>query len=185
MANSTINRFIRLFADSFHGLSADVPNEDIERLAMLVHDSMESGGRVYHTSEHAFSMCEAMNPRQVLAGLFHDVVYFQLDHGFPSRAHGLLKRVTRGGKKTVMLKPIDGENAGLVACATLFGFEAGKPLPLYGGLNECLSAIVAAHELQPYLPLSDIVAILACIEQTVPLPRPIHASRGGSIRWLL
>jgi len=115
-----------------------------------------------------FAMCEGMNPRQVLATLFHDVVYFQLDGGFPRRVHALLKRVTRSAGKTVLLRPIDGGDAGLLACATLFGFEAGRVLPLYGGLNEFLSAVVAARELQPFLPLSDVIAVAACIEATVP-----------------
>ncbi|HEY2775698.1 MAG TPA: hypothetical protein VGK20_16780 [Candidatus Binatia bacterium] len=104
----------------------------------------------------------------MLATLFHDLVYFQLDGGFPRRAHGLLKRVTRSGKQTVVLKPIEVGDAGLLACATLFGFEAGQTLPLYGGLNEFLSAVVAARELQPYLPLSGVIAVAACIEATVP-----------------
>jgi len=177
MTIATINQFIRLFAGAFEELSADVPSSDIERLAMLIHDSMEQGRRVYHTSAHVFAMSEGMNPRQVLATLFHDVVYFQLDDGFPRRAHGLLKRVARRGKKTVVLKPIDGGDACLVACAKLFGFEAGQTLPLYGGLNEFLSAVVAARELQPYLPLSDVLAIVACIEATVPFRGTDSAGR--------
>ncbi len=168
MAIATINHFIRLFADAFHELSADVPGEDIERLAMLIHDSMDQGRRVYHTSAHVFAMAEGLNPRQVLATLFHDVVYFQLDGGFPRRAHGVLKRVARAGRKTVVLKPIDSGDAALIACATLFGFEAGQALPLYGGLNEFLSAVVAARALGPWLPMSEVVAIAACIEATVP-----------------
>jgi len=176
MAIATINRFIRLFADSFRELSVDVPAQDIEVLAMLIHDSMEQGRRVYHTSAHVFPMAEGMNPRQVLATLFHDVVYLQLDDGFPRRAHGLLKRVTRAGRKTVMLRPIEDSDPGMVACATVFGFESGKDLPLYGGLNEMLSAVVMARSLEPWLPMADIVGIAACIEATVPFRR---ADRNG------
>src|SRR5688572_2120398 len=168
MAMATINRFIRLFEDAFRELSADVPSHDVEVLAMLIHDSMEQGRRVYHTSNHVFALAEGMNPRQTLAALFHDVVYFQLDGGFPRRAHGVLKRVTRSGSKTVTLKPIDEADAGLVACATVFDFKAGQTLPLYGGLNEFLSAVVAARSLQPWLPMADVIAIVACIEATIP-----------------
>ncbi len=168
MAIATINRFIRLFDDAFRALSADVPSHDVEVLAMLIHDSMDQGRRVYHTSSHIFAMSEGMNPRQVLATLFHDVVYVQLDDGFPRRAHGVLKRVARTSGNSVLLKPIDASDAGLVACATVFGFEAGQKLPHYGGLNELLSAGVAARSLQPWLPMADILAVVACIEATVP-----------------
>jgi len=168
MAIATINNFIRLFSDAFRGLSADVPGAEIEKLAMLIHDSMDQGRRVYHTSAHVFAMSKGMNPRQVLATLFHDVVYVQLDGGFPRRANVLLKRVTRSPGKTVLLKPIDSGDAGLRACVTLFGFEAGQALPLYGGLNEVLSAVVAVRSLEPWLPMSDVIAVAACIEATVP-----------------
>jgi hypothetical protein len=168
MTLATINRFIRLFDDAFRQLSVEVPSHDVEVLAMLIHDSMEQGRRVYHTSDHVFALAEGMNARQVLAALFHDVVYFQLDGGFPRRAHGVLKRVTRSGGKTVALRAIDSGDTGLLACATLFGFEAGQKLPLYGGLNEFLSAVVAAHSLQPWLKMSDVIAVVAAIEATVP-----------------
>ena len=168
MAIATINRFIRLFADAFGKLSADVPSDDIEKLAMLIHDSMDQGHRVYHRSDHVFAMGEGMNARQVLATLFHDVVYFQLDGGFPRRAHGLLKRVARSGGKTVVLRPMDTSDNGLVVCSTLFGFQGGQSLPLYGGLNEFLSAVVAVRSLESFLPMTDIIAIVACIEATVP-----------------
>lgn len=177
MSIATINRFIRLFGDAFRGLGVDVPSHDVEVLAMLIHDSMEQGQRVYHRSTHVFAMCEGMNPRQTLATLFHDVVYFQLDGGFPRRANGILKRVARSGGKTVVLRPIDNQDTGLRACATLFGFEPGQQLPLYGGLNEFLSAVVAVRSLQPWLPMPDLVAIVACIEATVPFRGPDHEGR--------
>src|SRR5688572_13219438 len=144
---------------------------------MLVHDSMEKSGRVYHTSEHVFTMCQGMNARQTLATLFHDVVYFQLDGGFPRRAHGVLKRVARSGGKNVVLRPIDESDAVVRACATLFDFKPGQRLPLYGGLNEFLSAVVAARSLQPWLSMKDVVAILACIEATVPFRRADREGR--------
>jgi hypothetical protein len=177
VAIATINRFIHLFDDAFGQLGAEVPSHDVEVLAMLIHDSMEQGRRVYHTSDHVFSMCQGMNARQTLATLFHDVVYFQLDGGFPRRASGVLKRVARSGGKTVALRQIDAEDKGLLACATLFGFQPGQQLPLYGGLNEFLSAVVAERSLQPWLKTADVIAILACIEATVPFRAAGHDGR--------
>jgi len=172
MAIATINRFISLFGDAFRALSAKVAGAEVERLAMLVHHSMDQGRRIYHTSTHVFDMCEGMNPRQVLATLFHDLVYYQLDGGFPQRADAMLKRVARVGPDAVVLRPIDGRDAGLSLCAGLFGFKAGQTLPLFGGMNEFLSAVVATRELQPHLPLPDLIAIAACIEATVPFRGP-------------
>lgn len=168
MISSTINRFIGLFDDAFKALSATVPISDVERLAMLIHHSMDQGRRTYHTSTHVFDMSAGMNPRQVLATLFHDLVYYQLDGGFPHLADTMLKRVIRVEQDKLMLRPIEDGDTGLAICAGLFGFKAGQTLPLYGGMNEFLSAIAATRLLQPFLPLRDLVAIVACIEATVP-----------------
>lgn len=179
MTIATINRFINLFSDAFKALSAEVPMAEVERLAMLIHHSMDQGRRAYHTSAHVFDMCERMNARQVLATLFHDLVYYQLDGGFPRLADALLKRVVRAEKDGVVLRPIDDGDIGLAVCTGIFGFKPGQTLPLYGGMNEFLSAVVATRMLQAYLPLPHLIAIVSCIEATVPF-RGAHADGKGA-----
>ena len=168
MVIATVNRFISLFSDAFAGLSINVPVADVERMAMLIQHSMDHGRRAYHTSTHVFDMCEGMNPRQVLATLFHDIVYFQLDGGFPKGADALLKRVVRVEHDRMEVRPGDASDKGYSICTGIFVFKAGHALPLYGGMNEFLSAVVATRTLEPYLPLKDILAIVACIESTIP-----------------
>jgi len=168
MTIATINRFISLFTDAFKALSAEVPIAEIERLAMLIHHSMDNGRRSYHTSTHVFDMCEGMNPRQVLATLFHDLVYYQLDGGFPRLAEETLKRVVRVNKDGVVLDPAEEADSGVAICTAVFGFKPGQTLPLYGGMNEFLSAVLATRFLQRYVSTGDLIAIVACIEATVP-----------------
>ncbi len=179
MVIATVNRFISLFSDAFHALSVEVPMADIERMAMLIQHSMDHGRRAYHTSTHVFDMCAGMNPRQVLATLFHDIVYYQLDGGFPRSADTLLKRVVRIERDKVSLRPVDESDKGYAICAGIFGLKSGDVLPLYGGMNEFLSAVVATRTLEPYLPLKDIVAIVACIEATIPFRLNNAAGRGA------
>ncbi|MEQ1775648.1 MAG: hypothetical protein ABL891_17865, partial [Burkholderiales bacterium] len=134
----------------------------------LIHQSMDQGRRTYHVSAHVFDMCEGMNPRQVLATLFHDVVYYQLDGGFPQQAHKLLMRSIRVEQHTLMIRAIAEDDKGLALCAGVFGFRPGEILPLFGGMNEFLSALVAIRLLEAHLPASELLAIAACIEATVP-----------------
>ncbi len=168
MTIATINRFISLLSGALEALSARVPITEIERLAMLIHQSMDQGRRTYHVSTHLFDMCEGMNPRQVLATLFHDVVYYQLDGGFPQQAYKLLMRSIRVEQNVLMIRAIDEDDKGLALCAGVFGFKPGEILPLYGGMNELLSAVVAIRLLEPHLPPTELLAIAACIEATVP-----------------
>ncbi len=182
MAISTINSFISVLDAAFQALPAQVSMLETERLAILVHHAMESQTRAYHTSGHVFGMCEGMNPLQVLAALFHDLVYYQLDEGFPKHSAYLLEGVTRKEGEALTLQPIPPDDVPLSICAALFDFAPGQALPLYGGMNEFLSAVVAARLLQPHLCVADLIAVLACIEATIPFRTPDVQGRSAITR---
>lgn len=190
MAVSTINHFIGVFAGAFRGLSAEVPIASMEQLAILVHNAMDQGRRAYHTSAHVFEVCQGMNPRQTLAALFHDTVYYQVDGGFPHRAEPILAPLVRIKNDRMVLKTILPDDTGLALCAAMFGFRSGDKLPLFGGMNEFLSAVLAVRSLQPYLMERDLLAIAACIEMTIPFrsgdagkPDPAVALAGRVRAW--
>lgn len=172
MTTATINRFVSLFHHAFSDLSCNVGMAQSERLAVVVHRAMESKTRAYHNSAHVFGMCEDMGSVQVLAALFHDVVYYQLDGGFPKHLAGLLHDMLRDEQGALLLPDLASDDEALVLCAALFGFASGQTLPLYGGMNEFLSAVVAARLLQPLLCEQDLIAVIACIEATIPFRRP-------------
>lgn len=172
MAYSTINRLITVFDAALQALGAHASMPQTEQLAMLVHHAMESKTRAFHTTGHVFGMCKGMNPHQVLAALFHDLVYYQLDGGFPRDTHDLLGPITQLEEGELILRPFDTGDIPLSLCAALFDFAPGQALPLYGGMNEFLSAVVAARLLQPHLELPDLIAVVACIEATIPFRKP-------------
>jgi hypothetical protein len=84
---------ITLFDGAFRALSVSVDMAQSERLAMVVQFAMDSKVRAYHTTAHIFGLCEGLNPCQVLAALFHDLVYYQLDGGPPESTVGILHGV--------------------------------------------------------------------------------------------
>ena len=182
MAISTINRFIFVFDTAFQALPVRVTMVETERLAKFVHYAMESKSRAYHTAGHVFGMCEGMKPLQVLAALFHDLVYYQLDAGFPVHSASLLDDVTRSEGGQLILQPIRADDVPLSLCAALFGFAPGQVLPLYGGMNEFLSAVVAARLLQAHLSPADLVAVVAFIEATIPFRKPDHLGKTAADR---
>lgn len=170
---ATINRLITLFDDAFRGLSSQASMEDAERLAVLIHHSMNSKNRSYHTPEHIFGMCEGMKPLQVLAALFHDVVYYQLDGGFPPPAAPWLQDVvTRNEEAALVLREFGANDPALVLCSAIFQFTPGQALPLYSGMNEFLSAVLATRLLQNHLGMQDLLSVAACIEATIPFRAP-------------
>lgn len=180
---ATINRLITLFDDAFRSLSTQASMEDAERLAVLIHHSMNSKNRSYHTPEHIFGMCEGMKPLQVLAALFHDVVYYQLDGGFPPPAAPWLQDVvTSNEDATLVLQEFGADDPALVLCAAIFQFTPGQILPLYGGMNEFLSAVLATRLLREHLGQQDLLIIAACIEATIPFRAPnIHGQTAADV----
>ncbi len=167
VAIATINRTILWFNKAFQGLSADVPMIEIEKLAVLVHHSLNGKTRTFHSAEHVFSMCEGMNPIQILAALFHDVVYRQLDDGFPALVADLMADVTYTQDGVLHLQAIKPEDTATVLCADLFGFSPRQVLQQLAGMNEFLSAVVAARLLHSHLTAAQLIAVLACIEATI------------------
>ena len=172
MALSTINRFISVLDSAFQGLRVQVSMVETERMAMIVYYAMESKTRAYHTSDHVFGMCEGMKPLQVLAALFHDIVYYQLDAGFPLHCADLLQGVARAEAGTLALELIQPDDTALSLCAAIFGLVPGQVMPLYGGLNEFLSAVVAARLLHTHLRAADLVVVIACMEATIAFRKP-------------
>lgn len=168
MAIATINRLITLFDGAFKALSASACMADSERMAMIVQFAMDSKTRAYHTSAHIFELCDRMNPHQVLAALFHDLVYYQLDDGFPEATADLLRGVTRAHDGFLTLQAFPPNDTALALCVAIFDFKAEQALPLYEGLNEFLSAVVAARLLQTHLAPLDLLSVVACIEATIP-----------------
>ncbi|MFT5041549.1 MAG: hypothetical protein ACI8TX_002523 [Hyphomicrobiaceae bacterium] len=178
MSASTINRFIELFGNSFRQLQAPVPMKEIERLSAFVHRSMDHGQRRYHRSTHLFELCRGTGPRQTLAALFHDVVYCQLDQGLPLEAKPILEPLFDLTDAPWSLVVPETSDPPAALCTAIFGYTPGEKIALVSGLNEFLSGVVAAHSLAPWVSQTDLVAILACIEATVPF-RPRDAEGNG------
>ena len=57
--------------------------QDVDAMAIMIHRTMTAQARSYHTVGHVFRLAECAGPIRTLAGLFHDLVYYQVDKGIP------------------------------------------------------------------------------------------------------
>jgi len=169
---ATIHRMNDWFDHAFRGLGVAVPKAEVLNLASTVHQCMEAKTRTYHTSFHVLGLCEGMQPIQVLAALFHDVVFYQVDGGFPACVAGLLEPVTCHEPGLLRLCEVAPEDRTMMLCLDIFGFHSGQRLSPRQGMNEFLSAVVAARLLQPYLSDSQLMSVVASIELTIPFRGP-------------
>jgi hypothetical protein len=161
-----------------------MPLREVEKLAILINQAMTVQTRSFHTPEHVFNLVDPGNPHITLAALFHDLVYFQVDQGFiPQIADTVASSIeTRGGE--VWLRPgAEADNRQFALCAAVFGFERGRKLSPFGGMNEFLSALVMNRKLASVVREEDLVLSTACIEATIPFRKP--DARGLSAADLL
>jgi hypothetical protein len=184
---------VRTLETAFLALDISVPAGLVIEIAELIVEPMTGPWRFFHTPEHIFEVGGQLvsqlegsvgavlpDPIEMLAALFHDLVYVQVDHsiGFNLSYH-LAPWVQARRGKLVIREQTNAAQASLLSLVMgVFAFQAGMELDPYGGQNEFLSALVAAKILAPWLSGAQLLKVLACIEATIPFRRP---QRGESV----
>jgi hypothetical protein len=145
----------------------------IEKITELIIQTMTGPWRYFHTTEHIFDVGgsgELVDAIEVLAALFHDIVYVQVDHGINLNISRYLVPfiLEENGKLAIEDSESLPKDLMFEIVAAVFGFASSETLSPFKGQNEFLSAIVAAKTLEPLLSPSIIAGIAACIEATIP-----------------
>lgn len=151
-------------------LEVEVEPNQLGRIAELIVQPMMGPWRFFHTPEHIFDVGGDEDAIEVLAALFHDIVYVQVDRSISFNVSHYITPVTKEVNKQLQIR----EQSELPADATfemvmvVFGFVPGEVLNPFAGQNEFLSALVAAKALEPFLKREQLLEIAACIEATIP-----------------
>ena len=140
--------------------------EEIKNATFLIYRAMTSRSRCYHDLSHLFSVAHNLPALAKLAAIYHDVVYFSIDGGFPPDVRERIGDVVLCLDSKIFLTTSPDEMVSEVA--TIFGFTGGQEIKPKGGLNEFLSAVLAVRELGEFLSVNDLWAVAACIEATIP-----------------
>ncbi|MDY7016188.1 MAG: hypothetical protein SVX43_21840, partial [Cyanobacteriota bacterium] len=159
-----------------------IPPSQLAAIADLIVQPMTGPWRYFHTPQHIFEVGGAESAIEVLAALFHDVVYVQVDRSinfnlsyyiapFSKEAEGQLKIRDRGDF------PVDES---FEIAAAVFGFVPGQTLNPFAGQNEFLSALVAVKALDSFLSPRHLLEIAACIEATIPFRRATEDGKTAS-----
>ena len=126
--------------------------------------------RFFHTPEHIFEVGGNEDAIEVLAALFHDTVYVQVDRSINFNVSYYITPVAKEVNKQLQIR----DKSELSADATfemvmlVFNFEPGEVLNPFSGQNEFLSALVAVKALEPFLKREQLLQIAGCIEATIP-----------------
>lgn len=154
-------------------LNDKVDQAQIEAIVDLIIQTMTGPWRYFHTTEHIFEVGgsgESIDAIEVLAALFHDIVYVQVDHGMNLNSSRYIAPFIfeENGKLIIEDAETLPHDLMFEIVMAVFGFAPGETLSPFKGQNEFLSAIVAVKTLEPLLPHSTIAGIVGCIEATIP-----------------
>lgn len=157
----------------------DVDFPALERMSILIYESMSISSRNYHSVQHVFDISSAMtDPIPILSALFHDCIYFHVDKQLTKAQSDLLQGTHTVDEKGIHIfssssdKDVD-ELLKMVEC--IFSYAPGQEISM--GRNEFLSAVIAVRCLKPYLPMDQLAKIACCIEATIPF-RSNHQESG-------
>jgi hypothetical protein len=142
----------------------------IEEKTFLIYRAMTSSSRHYHDLSHIFLVAKHLPVLGKIAALYHDIIYFHVDGGFPPNVSERIGDVIDFREHGIFLASSWDESVADVA--SIFGLTVGQELSPFDGLNEFLSAVLAVRELQPFLGVKDLWAVAACIKATIPF-RPV------------
>jgi hypothetical protein len=151
-------------------LKIDVPQSHLSKIAKLIVKTMTGPWRYFHSTEHIFEVGGSEDAIEVVAALFHDIVYVQVDKSINFNLSYYLVPFIEEDKGELFIRDSHElpNDAIFQMVSAIFSFVPGQALSPLAGQNEFLSAVVAAKVLEPFLSPELIVEIAACIEATIP-----------------
>ena len=151
-------------------LNIEVESSQLVKIAELIVQTMTGHWRYFHTPEHIFMVGGSDDPIEILAALFHDVVYVQVDQSVNFNLSYYITPFIKQVREKLVVRESEElpEDATFEMVAQIFGIDPGQILSPFAGQNEFLSALVAAKVYQSFLPPQVIFQIVACIEATIP-----------------
>jgi hypothetical protein len=174
---SSVHKVIAMLKNSLNGLGYQLSATALEQMGLFIFVTMEGKNRQFHVTKHLFDVSQDMNPCQSLAALFHDLVYYQIDKGYPPQAAELLLPFIAETANNLLIKADAPAQVSFDLCLNIFGFSRGQELGVFTGQNEFLSALVAALLLNNLLTTKDLATVVACIEATIPFRKKDAAGK--------
>ncbi|MDB4955470.1 MAG: hypothetical protein JWO36_3039 [Myxococcales bacterium] len=165
---SPVHEIVNALWRALHGLDSNVDTDDIERWGFSIHAALSAAGREFHNHDHVIEIAKQGDPLEIVAALYHDAVYIQVDQGPPRTMRVEMDRVLQPVADGWRVLPSATDHAVTADVLAVFGRKAGDVIAPTQGLNELASALVAALQLQKALDRTQRIAVAACIEQTIP-----------------
>ncbi len=153
------------------------PIDDLEitKIAKLIVQNMTGTWRYFHNLDHIFKVGKSDDALEVLAALFHDLIYVQVDGKIPfNLSYYLTPYIQEESQNSFRIKhSFELPQDSLFEITTsIFGLQPGQELSRLQGQNEFLSALATAKIFEPFFPPYILARIVTIIEATIPFRPP-------------
>ena len=163
---SPVHEIVNALWRALHELGSPATTEQIERWGFSIHAALSAAGREFHNHHHIVDLIADGDPLEVIAALYHDAVYLQVDQGPPQSMRDELFGVLAPQADGWVVLPAAATTTGDVLA--VFDRNVGDVVTPTTGVNELASALVMAIQLAAALDREQRIAVAACIEQTIP-----------------
>jgi hypothetical protein len=163
-------------------LQTQIAPSQLAAIADLIVQPMTGPWRYFHTPQHIFEVGGTESAIEVLAALFHDVVYVQVDRSINFNLSYYIAPFSKEADGQLQIRDrheLPPDESFEIAAA-VFGLVPGQTLNPFAGQNEFLSAVVAVKVLEPFVSPQHLLEISACIEATIPFRRPTEDGKTAS-----
>ncbi|CAN1210991.1 hypothetical protein TUMEXPCC7403_12385 [Tumidithrix helvetica PCC 7403] len=149
----------------------------LTKISELIIQTMTGRWRSFHTPDHIFEVGDGGDAIEVIAALFHDLVYVQVDQGVSVNISRYIAPFVKEVDEQLMILEASElqDDYIFTLVALIFGFVPGQSMQPTSGQNEFLSALICLKTLEKLLTFGQLVEIAACIEATIPF-RPKSSS---------
>jgi hypothetical protein len=163
---SPVHEIVNALWRALHDLGSAAKLSDIEHWGFSIHMALSAPGREYHNHDHVCELTHDGDSLEVIAALYHDSVYIQVDQDLPMSMKSELAQVLAHEASGWRILPAAAGIAGDVLA--VFNKKIGDIVGGMSGLNELASALVMNIQLASALTREQRIAVAACIEQTIP-----------------
>ncbi len=164
---SPVHEIVNALWRALHDLRSPADMADIERWGFSIHAALSAPGREFHNHDHVASLLREGDPLEIIAALYHDAVYIQVDQGSPRSMRAELSPVLESSSFGWRVLP-HAAAPGTSDVLAVFERQVGDVVTPTTGLNEFASALVCSVQLAKALTREQHIGVAACIEQTIP-----------------
>ena len=164
---SPVHEIVNALWRALHDLGSPATTGEIERWGFSIHAALSAAGREFHNHDHVIELVSDSPPLEVIAALYHDAVYIQVNRDPPRSMRDELAGVLAPGAAGWRVLPGAADPV-TRDVLHVFGRKVDDVVTATSGLNELSSALVAAIQLAHALTREQRIVVAACIEQTIP-----------------